>query len=210
MLNKSFLVLSLLACLAFRVNAEQAVTPPGLEYCTVCHGSQLKGNSNIGAPRLSGLSTWYLSRQLRNFKQGVRGAHPEDVTGKEMMSMVTHLSDQQLTEIVEWITTTESELPRPSISGDIQSGKALYKSCAVCHGEGAQGNEQLGAPKLRGLNDWYILTQLNHFRQGLRGIETRDAFGQQMQAASQILTTEQEATDIASYIQQLSITKSKS
>ena len=37
--------------------AKEAATPAGLEYCTVCHGSQLMGNVNIGAPRLTGLST---------------------------------------------------------------------------------------------------------------------------------------------------------
>ena len=59
---KSTLFVLLLAGNASALHASEAITPEGLEYCTVCHGSQLKGNANIQAPRLGGLSKWYIER----------------------------------------------------------------------------------------------------------------------------------------------------
>jgi cytochrome c oxidase subunit 2 len=63
MLVKSVLLFGLLLTISNSLIAQETATPKGLEYCTVCHGSQLKGNSNIGAPRLTQLSPWYVNRQ---------------------------------------------------------------------------------------------------------------------------------------------------
>ena len=203
MLAKSLLIFSLLLSFSHSVVAKEASTPQGLEYCTVCHGSQLKGNSNIGAPRLTQLSPWYINRQLTNFKKGIRGSHPKDTTGGEMMIMASKLSDQQIQKIVTWVTTTQSSKSASSITANTKAGKQLYSSCAGCHGTEAKGNKALGAPNLRGLNDWYILTQLNHFREGIRGSETNDTFGQQMKLASTVITSKQDAANLAAYIHQL-------
>ena len=96
---KSTLFVLLLAGNASALHASEAITPEGLEYCTVCHGSQLKGNANIQAPRLGGLSKWYIERQLNNFKQGIRGAHTGDVTGSEMQAMTRHLTPSDISAI---------------------------------------------------------------------------------------------------------------
>lgn len=184
--------------------AKESSTPEGLEYCTVCHGSQLKGNVNIGAPRLSGLPQWYIERQLLNFKHGLRGAHAEDTTGGEMRPMVWNLSEEELKKIAIWVATTDSPQPLITLNADPKVGKKLYQSCIACHGANAEGNELLGAPSLRGLNDWYLQTQLNHFRQGIRGSNSQDIYGQQMKAVSGVLTSDQDAANIAAYITQLS------
>jgi|TARA_R110001583_G_scaffold138880_2_gene290644 cbb3-type cytochrome c oxidase subunit III len=203
MLVKVISLLTLLFGISLSVVAKETATPEGFEYCTVCHGSQLMGNKNIGAPRLNGLSPWYITRQLKNFKQGIRGSHPKDVTGGEMMSMVSNLSDQKLKEVVAWITTTHSDKPSSSLIADEKAGKKLYQSCVTCHGSNAHGNKTLGAPKLNDLNDWYIFTQLNHFRLGIRGAEASDSYGKQMKAASSVITSEQDAANLAVYINQL-------
>jgi cbb3-type cytochrome c oxidase subunit III len=203
MMFKSLLMVGVLLSVSNTTLANEAATPAGLEYCTVCHGSQLKGNSNIGAPRLTELPGWYLNRQLKNFKAGVRGNHPEDKTGGEMMSMVSQLTDAEITKIVKWITATESAKPTPSLSANAHKGEQLYQSCASCHGADGHGNKALGAPDISGLNDWYILTQLNHFRTGLRGTAAKDIYGQQMKAASAVITSEQDAANLAAYITQL-------
>ncbi|MCF2948630.1 c-type cytochrome [Paraglaciecola aquimarina] len=203
MLVRTLAILFVFGIGSFTTHAKYTSTPEGLEYCTVCHGSQLKGNQNIGAPRLSDLSAWYVERQLKNFKQGIRGAHPEDKTGIEMMRMVLGLSAKQITEIADWVAQTSSDKPVSSLVGDANKGQQLYQSCAACHGANGEGNKTLGAPKLSGLNDWYIATQLNHFRLGLRGAQGSDLYGQQMKAASAVITSEQDAADLAVYVQQL-------
>lgn len=183
--------------------AKEAVTPVGLEYCSVCHGSQLMGNKNINAPRLSDLQQWYIERQLLNFKAKIRGNHADDLSGGEMMPMVANFSDDELTDISIWVSTTESPKPMPTIEANIESGKSLYRTCIACHGQNGEGNEALGAPKLSGLNDWYIYNQLNKFRLGIRGTDPKDTYGLQMKAMSNVIVSEQAAADLAAYIVQL-------
>jgi len=202
MLLKSVLLLSFIA-FSCPLVANEVPTPEGLEYCTVCHGSQLKGNQNIGAPRLSDLAPWYIERQLHNFKQGLRGAHADDTTGAEMRAMVANLSDKEIITIAAWVAQTQSPKPLPSIEANVDLGHSLYQGCIACHGPEAQGNQMMGAPRLAGLNDWYLVIQLNHFLRGNRGTESGDVYGQQMKAASNMLSSEQDIANIAAYINQL-------
>tara|TARA_R110000744_G_scaffold87148_2_gene170250 strand:+ start:754 stop:1368 length:615 start_codon:yes stop_codon:yes gene_type:complete len=200
---KSTLFMLLIAGSASTLHASEAITPEGLEYCTVCHGSQLKGNENIKAPRLGGLSRWYIERQLNNFKQGIRGAHTNDVTGSEMQAMTRHLTPSDITAIASWIGKTESSAPQATIHGDIDAGRKLYQGCAACHGASGAGNQAMGAPRLSGINDWYLLSQINHFRQGVRGNDKKDIYGQQMKAAASMVQTDPDAVNLAAYISQL-------
>ncbi|ABG40242.1 cytochrome c, class I [Paraglaciecola sp. T6c] len=200
---KSTLFALLLAGNASALHASEAITPEGLEYCTVCHGSQLKGNANIQAPRLGGLSKWYIERQLNNFKQGIRGAHTNDVTGSEMQAMARHLTPSDISAIASWIGQTESPKPATTLHGDIDAGKTLYQACAACHGADGGGNKAIGAPRLSGINDWYVLTQINHFREGIRGNDQKDIYGQQMKAAVSMVQSDPDAVNLAAYISQL-------
>ena len=40
------------------------------------------------------MSDWYLARQLENFRQGIRGTHPQDFHGAQMRSMAQALKDE--------------------------------------------------------------------------------------------------------------------
>lgn len=61
--------------------------------CSACHGSNGKGNQSLGAPRLAGASTDYLTRQFAAFKAGRRGAHPDDKLGAQMRAIAAMLPD---------------------------------------------------------------------------------------------------------------------
>lgn len=86
-------------------------------------------------------------------------------------------------------------------------GKALYQSCVACHGEDGQGNPSLNAPSLAGQFDWYLTRQLNHFKQGVRGSNEQDKFGQQMQVFAMQLTTDADVNAVAKYIESMPSTK---
>ena len=74
--------------------------------CAYCHGDDGMGNQALNAPRLAGMSDWYLARQLQNFKSGVRGAHPQDYYGFQMGLMGQSLhSDQAVDNIIAYINT---------------------------------------------------------------------------------------------------------
>jgi cytochrome c oxidase subunit 2 len=74
--------------------------------CTYCHGSNAEGNQAINAPRMAGMSDWYLANQLKNFRSGVRGQHAQDFYGKQMGFMGRNLqTDQQINDVVAYIGT---------------------------------------------------------------------------------------------------------
>jgi cytochrome c oxidase subunit 2 len=61
--------------------------------CAACHGADGRGNAATNAPRLAGMSDWYMARQLKNFRDGVRGTHPQDIYGAQMALVSGMLAD---------------------------------------------------------------------------------------------------------------------
>lgn len=60
-----------------------------------------------------------------------------------------------------------------------------FDICQGCHGVSGQGNAELGAPRIAGLDAQYIGQQLTNFRDGRRG--SGDDFGAQMIAIASTL-----------------------
>ncbi len=74
--------------------------------CAYCHGRDGMGNEALNAPRAAGLQDWYVARQLHNFKQGIRGSHPQDYYGMQMGFMGRILQDDQaINDLVAYINT---------------------------------------------------------------------------------------------------------
>lgn len=174
------------------------------DYCLLCHGTNANGNYGIRAPKLSGMEGWYLTRQLENFAAGIRGTPAEDAPGHEMMPVGWRLKQENvLAEAVAFITSLESKKPAPTITGNVAHGRQLYKTCAACHGEKAEGNATLQAPALAARSDWYLATQLRNFKEGLRGADPRDTLGAQMRAIGATLPDERAINDVIAYINTL-------
>lgn len=49
--------------------------------------------------------------------------------------------------------------------------------CTTCHGTDGRGNEGVQAPRLAGMEDWYLRRQLQNFRAGIRGTHPQDIEG---------------------------------
>jgi cytochrome c oxidase subunit 2 len=62
------------------------------------------------------------------------------------------------------------------------SAKAQNKFdyCLLCHGSNANGNLGIRAPKLSGMEPWYLARQLENFAAGVRGTPADDASGHEM------------------------------
>lgn len=184
--------------------AEDLPIPPDeFVYCTVCHGVQLMGNPILEAPRLSGMDSWYVENQLKAFRKGWRGKHENDVGGMEMQPMAAALTDEQIKEVAAFVAATRSEPPPDTIAGDAARGKALFSTCAACHGVRAEGNVALASPALGGLNDWYLVKQLRKFKDGTRGSRPGDIYGAQMRASVGVLPDDQAIRDVVRYISTL-------
>lgn len=62
----------------------------------------------MNAPRLAGVDSWYLARQLSYFKQRVRGNHPDDFYGAQMSLIAQSLqSEQDITDVVAYINSLQ-------------------------------------------------------------------------------------------------------
>ncbi|MEQ8952995.1 MAG: c-type cytochrome, partial [Gammaproteobacteria bacterium] len=74
--------------------------------CATCHGANGEGNEALGAPALAGQNDWYLVTQLKNFKAGYRGTHPQDTYGAQMRAMANTLNnDAAIMNVVSYINT---------------------------------------------------------------------------------------------------------
>lgn len=68
--------------------------------CGACHGANAEGMEALNAPRLAGQEEWYVIRQLKNFKEGIRGTNPKDTFGMQMAPMAMTLPNEQAMEDV--------------------------------------------------------------------------------------------------------------
>ena len=192
------------AIVALALLVDSARAGNQFDYCLLCHGANANGNYGIRAPKLSGVEPWYLARQLDAFASGVRGAPAEDDGGHEMGPVGMRLRQEGVRDAaVQFIGALDSKRPVPTVSGDVAHGKRLYATCAACHGAKAEGNATLQAPALAARSDWYLVTQLSNYKQGLRGADERDTFGAQMRAVATTLADDQAMHDVVAYINTL-------
>ncbi|MFT5572702.1 MAG: cytochrome c553 [Cryomorphaceae bacterium] len=83
-------------------------------------------------------------------------------------------------------------------------GETSYSQiCASCHGEKAEGNDNLGSPALAAQNSEYIVRQLSNYNSGLRGTHSDDTFGQQMSAMAKTVADPASQQKIADFLSTL-------
>ena len=151
--------------------------------CAACHGAQGEGNPALNAPKIAGQADWYLKRELHNFKSGARGTSANDAFGKMMAPMAATLADDTAIDNVVAYIRTLPDTPAPhTVPPNASNGQSLYENCAACHGADGRGAMATNAPRLKGMSDWYMVTQLKNFQQGARGAHPKDPYGPQMAA----------------------------
>jgi len=176
----------------------------GYAVCAACHGANGEGNQTLNAPNLTGLSAWYLERQLQNFKHGLRGASGDDTYGAQMAPMAATLPDAvAIRNVAAYIDSLPDVDAAATVDGDADRGRKLFTTCSSCHGEDAQGIWSVNAPGLRSTDDWYLVRQLENYRQGIRGSHPSDLYGKQMNLVSGMLRNEQAVRDVVAYINTL-------
>jgi len=181
-----------------------AAGKPLYAVCAACHGSQAEGNPALHAPKLSGQGDWYLKRQLKYFKNGARGTHDKDVFGKMMAPMAATLGDDAaIDNVVAYINTLPDNPAPRTVTKTTTNAQRLYVTCGACHGADGRGMQATNAPRLAGISDWYLVTQLKNFKQGIRGAHPKDMYGPQMASMAAILADDQAASDLVAYINTL-------
>ena len=190
-------------------HAQARARPPGdatagkaaYATCAACHGVQGEGNLALNAPKLSGQGGWYLERQLKLFKQGARGTHDKDVFGKVMAPMAATLADDAaIADVAAFISALPDAPAQATVKGDANRGRQRFATCAACHAADGRGIAATNAPRLKGMSDWYLATQLKNFRAGIRGRHAQDLHGPQMALIAAMLADDAAVADIVAYI----------
>jgi cytochrome c oxidase subunit 2 len=64
------------------------------KFCAFCHNADGLGQERSDAPKVAGDPAWYTQRQLTKFRSRVRGSHPEDLPGMQMIVYAYPLIDE--------------------------------------------------------------------------------------------------------------------
>ena len=186
-----------------RASGDAAVGAASYAVCAACHGQQAEGNVALNAPKLSGQDPRYLKKQLQKYKAGVRGTHEADIYGRQMQPMAaTLVNDAMIDNVLAHIGTLQDEPAATTVTGDIEHGAKLYTVCANCHGADGRGIS-MNAPRTAGMSDWYLLSQLKNFKEGVRGGHPADLHGKQMGFMARMLMDDQAMQDVVAYINTL-------
>ena len=172
--------------------------------CAACHGPEGEGNQQLGSPKITGQSAWYMQLQLNNFKNGIRGTQEGDTFGSQMAAIMPILVDQNaMRNVIAYVQSLPDVPAAHTIEGDAERGGWLYTTCGACHGLDGMGIWNQNSPRLTGMSDWYLVTQLQNFKNGVRGYHSLDFGGHQMTLLSGMLRTDQDILDVVAYINTL-------
>lgn len=98
-----------------------------------------------------------------------------------------------------WISVTAGFAPSAS-AADPDRGAEIYQLCAQCHGSAGEGSQLALAPDIAGLPEWYVLTELQHFKSGERGMNPEDTGGLRMYPMSQTLKSPEDMQAVAAFV----------
>lgn len=173
--------------------------------CAACHGADGGGNAELNAPGLAGQSESYLARQLWDFRDGRRGKEPGDTAGAQMLPMASVLPDgDAIASVAAYISAMPAAQPAATVEGDVVNGQKLFTSkCGACHGGQGWGNEALFTPRLTVIGDWYLVRQVNNFKESMRGVHEDAKYGKQMAMMAKTVSDE-ELNDIAAFLNEQS------
>lgn len=168
------------------------------QVCAACHGAD--GNSMIPLyPKLAGQHPEYITKQLKNFKEGERN-------NAIMAGMVATLTPEDMANLGAYFAAQAPKGGTAKSNGKGSIGEKIYKggipgigvpACASCHGPNGAGIP-VQFPRLAGQHADYTLAQLKSFRAGQRA---NDAAKMMRSVAAKL--SDEDMAAVADYIQGL-------
>jgi cytochrome c553/enamine deaminase RidA (YjgF/YER057c/UK114 family) len=108
--------------------------------CAGCHGAQGEGSAELGAPALAGQDTWYIERELRAYRKGVRGGAGDDLKGRQMRAAVLALEDESaIDDVVAYVAAFRVAAQDASGPGADAPATALVSSARKSAAAGGDG-----------------------------------------------------------------------
>jgi cytochrome c553 len=117
--------------------------------------------------------------------------------------MVRHRRKQAFaTVVLATALAACNQAPTPGIA----RGEALFDTCVPCHGSDGSGNQELGAPAIAGLPQWYIQESLDKYQTSIRGAHPMDTVGIRMKSMSMALDLDGDSESVAEYVASMAAT----
>ncbi|WP_020173545.1 cytochrome-c oxidase, cbb3-type subunit III [Methyloferula stellata] len=147
--------------------------------CSPCHGPS--GSGRPGYPNLED-DVWLWGGTLDEIKQtityGVRSGHPDaHVSDMPHFGADNLLTPDDIQAVADYVFTLygnhPKDAPAPAAASVEAGAKVFGDNCAPCHGDKAQGNPDVGAPRLASATHLYgndratIVRQVTLPRQGV-------------------------------------------
>jgi len=146
-------------------------TDYGVVACARCHAFDGTADGSGAFPKLSGISSYYLAKQLRDFASGLR-------TDAIMSAIARKMKAEDIADVSEYYSgVSGTPTPAPQTSPDLLAlGTRLatvgdqekeIQACEACHGPQGRG-ESPAIPPLAGQYAPYIAFQMRMWRMGYR------------------------------------------
>ncbi len=165
--------------------------------CITCHGSDGTGDGRTGVPRLAGLPTFYLEKQLGDYASGWRSsavmrpiAEALDEAGRRDVAAYYALLPPPPADAV---ADPAADHPVGARLARIGAPSRDVPACDACHGPRGRGNPPY-IPPLAGQHALYLAEELAAWKAGERA---NDPLGSMAWAAS--LLTDTEIAAVAAY-----------
>ncbi len=136
-----------------RFAAEEAA-PVYAKHCASCHGADMRGRAELGAPDLADAVSLYGRGDVYDIERSVLyGIRSGESKGRDISSMPAFglngvLNSAQIQSVVEYVMQLSGRAYEPVPAND---GRELYfgtGGCFDCHGPDGRGNPDYGAPDL--------------------------------------------------------------
>lgn len=126
--------------------------------CSACHGRTAKGNPALGAPNLTD-SDWLYGGDGKAIMTSILdGRHG-------VMPPWASLGEDNVVNLANYVLSLSGA---SHDAAKAATGKALFTTCAACHGPEGKGNPALGAPNLTD-NIWLYGGDLASVEESIRG-----------------------------------------
>jgi cytochrome c553 len=143
----------------------------GVVACARCHAFDGTADGSGAFPKLSGMSSYYLAKQLRDFASGSR-------SDAIMSAIARMMKDQDIADVSEYYSSVHgTPTPAPAASPDVLAlGTRLatvgdqereIQACEACHGPQGRG-ESPAIPPLAGQYAPYMAFEMRMWRMGYR------------------------------------------
>lgn len=182
-----------IALFSVGATAQVLPMPPSAGLCGSCHGPQGQGVEPLG-PRLAGLSSVYIAKQIQLFQTGVRQnttMQPMSMTlqGDAIKQVADFFASQPVTDVSVHLSGEKVVYSDPAESIVYQGDWSRnLPACTSCHGPSGIGAGMF--PRLAGQQASYIKTQLLAWQAGTR---KGDADGMMANVAIKLTASEIEA-----------------